>query len=434
MLPSLPELTWPTKVLGPPPAAREVRFASACSLAFALLILVFVLVGGRDRAAAVGIPFQEDFVAFYGVGRLLNEHPPDRLYDFRVQEAIYRDLRPRATYLGLPYAHAPFEALLFQPLARLPYETAYLMWLALGMLGYSVALWALFRRFGPPGGPDRATVLLLALSFSPYMMESWLGGNVAVLPFVALALALALEDAGRPVLSGCALALCLNKPSVLVLILPMLLVSRRFAILAGFVVGSTVLVVASSLILGLHAWPDFIGTLLRWAEMTAAQPGLFRDWKYVDINAFSRVVPGGRSWLGLSIMVACSLWALLAMLRMWLALPGAGREARSLAWAAAITWTLVLNAYVPIYDCTLLVLAGVLTASALRDPVNGASPPAFVALVALCYVSAWVTQPLAQLLRVQIFTLVLMYTGVFLMRQFQRVRLAATVPDPVALA
>jgi Glycosyltransferase family 87 len=434
MLPSLPELKWPETVLGPPPAAREVRFASVCSLVFALLILVFVLVGGRDRAASLGVQYQEDFVAFYGVGRLLNEHPPDRLYDFRVQEQIYRDLRPDATYLGLPYAHAPFEALLFQPLARLPYETAYLVWLALGMLAYSGALWALFRRFGPPRGPDRVTVLLLALSFSPFMMESWLGGNVAVIPFVAIALAIALEDAGQPVLSGCVLALCLNKPSVLVLILPMLLVSRRFRILAGFVVGSTVLVVASSLILGLHAWPDFIGTMLRWAQMTASQPGLFRDWKYVDINAFSRVLPGGRSWLGASIIVACSLWAVLGLLRMWLALPGTGREARSIAWAAAITWTLVLNAYVPISDCTLLVLAGVLAASALRDPATGSSPPAFVALVALCYVSAWVTQPLAQLLRVQIYTLVLMYTGFFLMRQFQRIRLAPTVSDPMAPA
>ena len=423
-----PELTWPERLLGPRPTGKEVRFVSLCSLACALAILSVFLVGGRGRAAAVDLGYREDFVAFYGIGRLLNEHPPERLYDFPTQEQIYLSLRPDETFLGLPYIHAPFEALVFQPFALLPYDLAYLAWLITGMAAYMAGLWILTWRFGPQNGTDRTTVFLLAQSFTPYMMESWLGGNVTVIPFVGLALALALEDADHPVLGGCALALCLNKPSLLVLILPMLLLSRRFKVLAGFVAGAGALVIASSVMLGARAWTDFVEAMLRWAQMTSTQPGLFRDWKYVDINAFSRVLPGGRSWLALSITVGVVCVALFALLRMWLVLPRAPRDARSLAWAAAITWTLVLNAYVPIYDCTLLVPAGILTAAALRDPISGLLPPTFEAVVALCYLTAWVTQPIAQTVRLQLYTLVLIYAGIYLIRQFHRVRAYSLVP------
>jgi hypothetical protein len=221
---------------------------------------------------------------------------------------------------------------------------------------------------------------------------------------------------------------------LLVLILPMLFVSRRFSVLAGFVAGAVVLVVFSSMLLGTQVWLDFVERMLWWAQMTASQPGIFRDWKYVDLNAFSRVLPGGRSWLGQSILIGASCWALYSLLRMWLALPRAGREGRALAWAAAITWTLVLNPYVAIYDCTLLVLAGILAGGALRDPVSGASPPALTAVVAVCFLSAWVTQPIAQLLRVQIYTLVLIYTGVFLLAQFRRVQSDAALRNPIEMA
>ncbi len=430
----IPELTWPESWLGPLPSAREIKFACLCSLGFAVLLLVLVLALGRERAAALGLRYQEDFVAFYGVGQLLNEHPPDRLYDFQVQSDIYRQLRPGATHLELPYVHAPFEALLFKPLGALPYDLAYVVWLCVGMLAFLAGVLLLMRRFGPHDGPDRTVVLSLAVAYSPYMMEAWLGGNVTVLPFLAIAAAIALEDAGRPVLGGCALAIAANKPSFLVLILPMLVVSRRLHLLAGFLIGALALVVLSSMVLGLQTWQDFASTLVRWAQMTGSQPGLFRDWKYVDVNAFTRVLPGGRTWFGLALTTALSTWVLLDLLRMWRAAPAGGRPARSLAWAATITWTLVLSPYVPIYDCTLLVVAGILAASAILDPATHRRPPAFVAAVAMCFLLAWVTQPIAEAVRLQIYTLVLIYSGILLMRQFRRVLSHAVPPPPMAVA
>lgn len=427
MVPNLPEPNWPTALLGPMPRTREIRVVCLASLVCAGLILIFGLFPARQGGTRLG--YEEDFVAFYGIGRLLDEHPPDRLYDFATQEAIYLELRPEQRFLGLPYIHAPFEALIFQPLARLPFRAAYVAWLAIGITAYAVALLAMVRRFGPHDPAQRRTALLLAFAFGPFLMESWLGGNVAVIACLGLGLAMSLADAGRPLLGGAALALCVNKPSLLVLVLPMLLVSRQVRMLVGFTAGAASLAVSSSLVLGLQAWPDFVGAMLRWARMTSAQQGAFRDWKYVDLNAFTRVLPGGRSWVVMTLTLAATGFILLALVRLWWAFPRAGRRTRAMTWAATITWTLVLNAYVPIYDCALLALVGLLAASALRDPVTGDLPPAFATVVALCFAGAWATQPIAQLVRLQIFTIVLAYSGLYLLRHSQ-----AAPADPLASA
>ena len=45
---------------------------------------------------------------------------------------------------------------------------------------------------------------------------------------------------------------------------------------------------------------------------------------------------------------------------------GEGSE-QYLAWAVTLTWTLLLNVYVPTYDSVLVTIAVILTLGALRD-------------------------------------------------------------------
>src|SRR5437763_12599852 len=80
---------------------------------------------------------------------------------------------------------------------------------------------------------DRSLILLLALAFEPFIMECWLGGQLSAFGFFCVALALRLDLAGRPFRSGLVLGLCFYKPTLLVLLLPMLVVGRRFRTLAG---------------------------------------------------------------------------------------------------------------------------------------------------------------------------------------------------------
>ena len=45
----------------------------------------------------------------------------------------------------------------------------------------------------------------------------------------------------------------------------------------------------------------------------------------------------------------------------------AGNAAQNLAWAMTLTWTLIMNVYVPVYDTLLIAVAVTLTIGALKE-------------------------------------------------------------------
>ncbi len=69
----------------------------------------------------------EEFMAFYTVGRMLNESSP-ALYDSTAFLEAYDRLFPREARGAPLYAHAPFEALLFRPFPYLPFKSALVAW------------------------------------------------------------------------------------------------------------------------------------------------------------------------------------------------------------------------------------------------------------------------------------------------------------------
>src|SRR5437868_14028208 len=71
-----------------------------------------------------------DFTIFYSAGTILRRGLGHQLYDeatqFRIQQEFAAGVSIRQG--PLPYNHPPFDALIFEPLARLPYFSAYLLW------------------------------------------------------------------------------------------------------------------------------------------------------------------------------------------------------------------------------------------------------------------------------------------------------------------
>lgn len=96
---------------------------------------------------------------------------------------------------------------------------------------------------------------------------------------------------------------------------------------------------------------------------------------------------------------------------------------QSVAWAVTITWTLVLNLYVGIYDSTLVVLSLLLTTDVIyrRAAIKQMKLQAsYKLIVLLVYVVPWITQPIARLTHIQIYTLVLAFLGIWQLRQSGR--------------
>ncbi len=83
-----------------------------------------------------------------------------------------------------------------------------------------------------------------------------------------------------------------------------------------------------------------------------------------------------------------------------------------LAWAATLTWTLLLNIYVPIYDSVLAVIAVILTLGALRELKWRAANEWIVLLAVVTLAVSWKTVSFAEHHHIQLLSIMLFVLGI----------------------
>lgn len=258
----------------------------------------------------------------------------------------------------------------------------------------------------------------------PFLVECLAGGQTSAVGFFCLALAISCEQNGRQLLSGLAVSVCAYKPTLLLLIVPMLVITRRYKTLLGFVAGCGLLALISLLAVGWQGCAGFINTLLYFTHASTSAASSLRSWKYVDVNSFSRLLLGHHSNLRWILTATSFLIGIPLLLRVWWQGDREKRDERNLVWALTICCTLVLNLYVGIYDSTLVVLSALLTVDFLYSRANNTQsslPASYKFVLLLLYVVPWITQPVARLTGLQMFTLVLALLGSYQIIQFQRV-------------
>lgn len=380
------------------------------------VIILTVSVATSKRGRTVFGPFLgADFGAFYVAGQIFNNHGPASIYDAALHRRVYKENFPDAPAdEQLLYVNAPFFIVPFIFLSRLPYTPAYLLWLALSLLLYVAGLSMLWRTVSLPRD-IWLTALLVALSFWPFLVECLAGGQTSAAGFFCLALAIALEPRSR-FWSGAALALCAYKPTLLVLIVPMLFVTGRWLTVAGLAAGNLVLGLISLLVVGIDGCVNFLNRLLFFSSASANTEAGLRAWKYVDINAAMRLLLPHQTQLRWAIIAVIVLLVIPFLAVKWWRLRQ--EPQRRLLWALTLTWTPVLNIYMGIYDSTILVLAGVLlTAEFYRSGSRSESLPfAYRCFLLLLYLSPMFTQNIALMTGVQIYTLAVAAFGIYQLR------------------
>jgi hypothetical protein len=261
---------------------RYFRLIASLIIVVHVALLLFSFATQQNNKTIFGPLLGADFTAFYNAGAIYRIEGPAQVYVSTVQDGYYRQNFPLATPgTHLPYAHAPFLTLFFALLALLPYPAAYALWLALSLGFYLAGFYLLWQTLDGLPRQQGGLALLLALSFAPFLTEAWIGGQTSTLGFFLLALAIYLERREQPVLSGVVLAFCAFKPSLLFLVGPMLLVTRRWQTLAGFTVNGLFLALLSWLTFGAVGLQNYL-TMLQFFQraVTDVQSGL-RIWKYI---------------------------------------------------------------------------------------------------------------------------------------------------------
>lgn len=425
---------WPEKLLGPAPGLKEMN-VFCWALFVALLVVplcVFLWIRIKLHAKFADI-LPIDFVYFYGIGHLVNAYPPARLYDSALQLQTFTNIfrLKDAVWGGSPYP--PFVARFFSLYARFSFEQAYFLWMATSFALYLTGVVAALKAAFAGERLKISLMICFALAFPTFLYFTLSVGQLASVAVFAVGVAVYEERHARPILSGLALSILAYKPTLLLIIVPMLLITRRFRTLGGFAAGTSALVLVSTALSGLPIWPAYLHFLTSFSQ-TAGINGqsLVKRWEYIDLYSLSYITPGGRSAAAL-VLLGCAAAALAGWLVMLLwRTPTSGGPEQLLVWAIALTWTLLLNVYVPIYDSLLLVPAVALTLAAAKE--HGVTGWFVLSGLFIFGVSA-MTEGMAQHHGIQPLSILVLLLGIGQGWMLQRmIRHRANAPDAAMIA
>jgi hypothetical protein len=372
-------------------------------VAIALLLVAVSFATQHGGITPFGPELGGDYPAFYVAGRILNS-TPERLHDMALQEKLYRQVIPDAPPgQFLLYPSAPFLAILFRPLALLPYTWSYLAWLVISASLALAGFWLLCKAIPSLAGDDWLTAMLAAFSFTPFLFEGWVSGQTCAVVIFCVAAAVYLRQQGREFSAGMVLAILAFKPTLMLLLLPMLVVTRSFRVLFGVAASGLVLLALSVWAVGCDGCLGFLRFLARYAEAERVAPEILKaSWKYVDLRSAAYPIflhPSLWSSVVLAVSVAA---AAILLWRTW-------RHSTDwrLAWASALIWTPVLSPHCAIYDSVLLIPAVFLAAPAEK------SSDWFLPLVMLVYLTAWCSQPIAAMTGFQPLSAAIVLLGLY---------------------
>jgi hypothetical protein len=401
---------WPERILGPRPGLKELNVICwSVFICFIVVPICAVLFIQYKTGKLFFLHSPVDFIYVYGTGQIANAHPPVDVYDYTLQKQTFNKIQPLHEGMYGPSPYPPLVSQFFRLFARLPFAEAYFLWMGVSIVLYVTGIALTLNSFLPDQKLENSLLFCFALAFSAFLMNTLADGQLSAVAVCFVGVALALERRSKFFISGLALSVLTYKFTFLFLLVPMLLLTRRFRSFAGFATGTGILVAVTTAFTGPGVWPAYVRLVNGYGHTS----GLYgktslRLWKYVDFNTFSYAILGRRTPIEFALLV-CVVVSALAWLGilLWQSKRDSRPEA-NLAWAATLTWTMLLNVYYPIYDSILVVIALILALAALKELKWPGATRKVVLLASLVFLVSWFTEPVAKRFGVQLLTLALL--------------------------
>lgn len=307
---------------------------------------------------------QTDFLVYAAVAKLVVQGHGGEVYQFpQVVQAAAQLLH----HVAIPrqqavFLYPPFMALVLAPFGALPYTLAYSLWAALNVLLLGIGLRSLQRFLGLRG--ELALLWwLAAISFLP-VLAAVAQGQVTMLLLALLAGTLVTLDR-QPAVSGVFLALAVIKPPLVLPVLLVLLLRRRWEVLRSFALTAAALFLLPLPWLGPAIDLQYLHALL---AVTRWSGGGFGPGQNENLFGLThRVLPALPATLAQYGLDAAVLLLLIRLARRW------PRNDRPLA--AAVGAALLLSPHVLFYDLSLLLVPA---AVAFRHHRTGFPLPAML--------------------------------------------------------
>jgi len=206
-----------------------------------LRVIGFVIFFGENS-------LQMDFSAFYTAGEAVNAGLSPYRNHYSQTPPIWDGV---ARYSHSRFLYLPLAAVLFAPMALLPYHTAKYLWMTMNVFSVltSLSLSVRASETDLKGGGVWLAILFL-LTFHP-LLPLLERGQIDGLALLLVTAAFALMSAGRRDLIAGILLSCATLCKLHVgLVLPFVLLRKRFRVLFGYAVGLFLIVTASCVFCG----------------------------------------------------------------------------------------------------------------------------------------------------------------------------------------
>ena len=328
-----------------------------------------------------------DFRQLYVAGYMVRTGHRTQLYDYAAQ-TYFQNTLVSNDERALPFIRPAYQALMFVPFSLLPYRTAYLGFLLLNVLLLALAFLMLQPRLRGlsrvwPGLPPA-----LFLGFYPVAL-ALMQGQDSILLLALLAAALVSLERNRDLTAGALAGVGLFKFQIVVPIVLLFLLWRRWRFVKGFMFSAILVGLLSFITSGWAETVVFVHSLLSVGAGLPAVPGEINFPLRINIMANLRGLIYGlaslrapQRWLQVTTLLLSSLVVISVRAR--------GRQQRGGdALVLAITAGVVVSYYLFIHDLSILLIPIVLTLDRFISR-NGTGEPfgrAAAAISALLFVA-----------------------------------------------
>jgi hypothetical protein len=332
------------------PRARRAAVAVLVALAAAL---VLTALSGSGTSTATG-RLGGDHVEFYGTGKMVLDGQLDVLYEPDAQRAAQE---PYAGEGGgfLYFGYPPHVAVLYAPLATIPFRLSWVVTTAL-MVAAAVGGLALLRPVIPVLSRAWWPCVALCLTFAPLFVGVGLGQNTGVsLLLVAAAWRLLHDD--REAAAGVAFGLLLFKPQLAIPLLVFVAAAGRWRAIGSAAAVGAATWVAGALVLGPEWVADWLDGLAAFGEIDRASNAA----NAVSVLGIADGLAHGNV-AAKAAAVAVDLVIVAAVALLW-----RRRAASDLsgAFAVAVPAAVLLAPHALYYDAGLIVATGLVVLSRL---------------------------------------------------------------------
>lgn len=307
---------------------------------------------GRIVDPSIQGPLMPDYLAHWTGGSLLLSGDSAHLYEPATQSAFQKEAIGTEVPLSW-FVSPPIVAALYAPLSILPYSLSGLLWL---VVSGALLVWCTLslKTLAPRLMFRKHWVVILAVLGSPVVFELLGGGQDSAFILAVWLIGIRLLGSGHSFWAGTVLGLGFAKPQLVVLVPLVLLATRNYRAITGFVTVCALVLGISIGLVGLDGLYQWVSALSSPLYQEQVQHG--QAWKMVGLPSFVQALLP-QSW-GTLIAPALTTAALpvgaaILLLRLY-KVRKLGVDSKAI-WIATLATTAAFSPHLATYDAILFI-------------------------------------------------------------------------------